>query len=224
MSDHLPAVVVAPRSGKPQGALIWLHGLGADGHDFVPALPALPLEELGLKVVLPHAPARPVTINGGLVMPAWYDITGVDLEDRQDEEGVRASAKAVESLVAREVAGGIPSERIALVGFSQGGAVALFAGLRHRERLAGVAALSTYLILGDALERERSPTNGGLPVFHAHGRFDPVVRLQWGELARDWLRARGHPVDWHVYPMEHAVCPEELADLGRWLATIFSPR
>jgi phospholipase/carboxylesterase len=202
----------------PTHCVIWLHGLGADGHDFAPIVPELVARDgPPLRFVFPHAPVRPVTVNGGLPMRAWYDILGMAIADRQDETGMRASIAAVEALIAREHARGVPSERIVLAGFSQGGAIALAAGLRHAQALAGIVALSTYLPLADALAAERSAANAATPIFQAHGSADPVVPLALGSTSRDALLALGYRVDWHVYPMAHAVCPQEIAELRDWL-------
>ena len=217
MSELLPAVEHETAS-NPTHSILWLHGLGADGHDFAPIVPELVAPEWpALRFVFPHAPTRPVTINGGMPMRAWYDIADFDLHARQDETGMRASIEAVETLIARENARGVPDERIVLAGFSQGGAIALAAGLRHERRLAGIVALSTYLVLGDSLEAERSAANAATPIFQGHGTFDPVVAPPRGEDARRRLETLGYTVDWHAYPMAHAVCAEEIADLRHWL-------
>ena len=201
----------------PVYSVIWLHGLGADGNDFAPIVPELVSPRWpALRFVFPHAPVRPVTVNGGMPMRAWYDILGFDLLSRQDAAGIRASIAEVEALIAREQARGVPSERIVLAGFSQGGAVALAAGLRHAQRLAGIVALSTYLPLADTLAAERSAANAQVPIFWGHGTQDPVVALQRGLDSRDALEALGYAVQWHAYPMPHSVCAEEIADLRRW--------
>jgi len=201
----------------PTHSVIWLHGLGADGNDFAPIVPELVSPQWpALRFVFPHAPVRPVTINGGMPMRAWYDILGMDLMSRQDATGMRASIDAVEALIARENERGVPSERIVLAGFSQGGAIALSAGLRHAQRLAGIVALSTYLPLADTLASERSAANAQAPIFWGHGTMDPVVILQRGLDSRAALEALGYAVDWHTYPMPHSVCAEEIADLRRW--------
>jgi phospholipase/carboxylesterase len=220
VSEILPALVAEP-TGDVTGSVIWLHGLGADGHDFAPILPHLPLGELGVRVVLPHAPSQPVTINGGMSMPAWYDIRPTDGPARHDEAGIRASAVAIDALIANERAS-LPAERIAVVGFSQGGAMALHCGLRASERLAGVAALSTYLLLPEATEGERSAANAETPIFQAHGTHDAVVAPARGAHARDWLLERGYALAWHDYPMGHEVCLEEIAELGSWFRSIFA--
>jgi phospholipase/carboxylesterase len=213
----LPAVELET-SANPQHSIIWLHGLGADGNDFVPIVPELVAKDWpGLRFVFPHAPVRPVTINNGMSMRAWYDIVGFDLQSRQDEAGVRASVRAVETLIAREHERGVPSERIVLAGFSQGGAIALAAGLCHAQKLAGIVALSTYLPIFDVVTRERHAANAATPIFWGHGSADPVVAMQRGVDSRDLLQSLGYAVDWHTYPMGHAVCAEEIADLRRWL-------
>jgi phospholipase/carboxylesterase len=202
--------------------VVWLHGLGADGHDFEPIVPYLGLEpSLGVRFVFPHAPRRPVTINMGMVMPAWYDIRGPELRRDQDEAGIRTSAEQVRALVAREVERGVPSKRIVLAGFSQGGAMALYVALRHPEALAGVLALSTYLVLDSTLDEEAAAANRTIPLFQAHGTADPLVGLERGEAARDRLRALGYGVEWKSYPMGHELCPDEIRDVGAWLASRF---
>ena len=208
---------------NPGTTLIVLHGLGADGYDFVPICGELDLKALGaVRFVFPHAPERPVTINGGYVMRAWYDILGADLVKREDEAGLRASLAEVDALIGREKARGIPASRIVLAGFSQGCAMALLTGLRHAERLAGIVGLSGYLPLAATLEAERSGANRDVPIFLAHGRQDPVISYARGVAARDALVALGHAVDWHEYPMPHSVCAEEIADLNRWLLRVLA--
>jgi phospholipase/carboxylesterase len=205
----------------PSATLIVLHGLGADGNDFVPFVNELDLSPLGaVRYVFPHAPMRPVTINAGYVMRAWYDIAGNDLLWREDEAGLRASRAQVDQLIDREIERGIAPQRIVLAGFSQGCAMALLTGLRYRERLAGVAGMSGYLPLASTTVAERHAANRDLPLFLAHGRFDPVVPLAAGAASRDTLRMLGHEVDWHDYPMQHSVCAEEVADLNRWLLRV----
>jgi len=206
---------------NPGATVIVLHGLGADGNDFVPFVDELDLAAAGpVRYVFPHAPMRPVTINAGYVMRAWYDIVATDLARREDETGLRASLAQVEALIAREAARGIAASRIVLAGFSQGCAMALLTGLRHRERLAGVAGLSGYLPLAATTAGERSAANSDLPIFLAHGRYDPVVPITSATASRDVLRALSHEVEWHEYPMQHAVCAEEVADLERWLLKV----
>jgi phospholipase/carboxylesterase len=213
----LPAVE-NETAAHPLYSIIWLHGLGADGHDFAPIVPELVSPEWpALRFVFPHAPVRPVTINNGMAMRAWYDIYSFEPDAPQDEAGVRAAVAHVEALIAREHARGVPSERIVLAGFSQGGAIALAAGLRHPQKLAGIIALSTYLPIAHTLAGERSPANADVPIFWGHGTFDPVVLLQRGVDSRAALEALGYKVDWHTYPMPHAVHPEEVSDLRRWI-------
>lgn len=204
-------------AAQPRHAVIWLHGLGADAHDFEPLVPQL--VQAGwppLRFVFPNAPVRPISLNGGLPMRAWYDIAGFDLAQKQDETGIRASIGEVEKLIAREVERGVPASNIVLTGFSQGGAIALAAGVRHAQTLAAIVALSTYLPLAATAERERAAANAATPVFMGHGMFDPVVPQVLGERSRDALRALGQPVDWHSYPMAHQVCPQEVADLAEF--------
>jgi phospholipase/carboxylesterase len=215
----LPSVILEPKSDT-RASVIWLHGLGADGHDFEPIVPYLGLEDAGVRFVFPHAPAIPVTINGGFVMPAWYDVSDADLENRVDLEGVRRSSESVRALLAAENARGVPTERIVLAGFSQGGAVALYEGLRHADRLAGILALSTYLVSEDTLEAERTEANRATPVFLAHGTHDPMVPLAGGEAARRRLLKLEYAVTWKTYPMQHEVSPQEIADIGAWLREV----
>lgn len=206
-----------------RAALIILHGLGADGTDFIPMCDALDLRRHGpVRCVMPRAPERPVTINGGMRMRAWYDILGADLRQREDEAGLRDALREVHGLIAREVARGIPARRIVLAGFSQGCAVTLLAGLRYPERLAGLAGLSGYLPLAQTTAVERAPANGDVPVFLAHGRNDTVVPVTGGLASRDALTAIGHDVEWHDYPMEHSVCLEEVQALDRWLQRVWA--
>ena len=207
----------------PAAAVIWMHGLGADGNDFAPIVPELALGSLpAVRFIFPHAPMRPVTINGGYVMRAWYDITAADLSNRADEAGIRDSQARIEALLAREKARGVAASRIVLAGFSQGGVIALQAGLRYPERLAGIMALSTYLALPATLAIEASTANQQVPIFMAHGSYDPMVLYDWGKASRDALIAHGYTVEWHSYPMEHAVCPEELAAIGDWLGRVLA--
>ncbi|MDQ6647878.1 MAG: alpha/beta hydrolase [Pseudomonadota bacterium] len=203
---------------QPRYTILWLHGLGADGNDFAPIIPELvDAAWPPLRFVFPHAPVRPVTINNGMSMRAWYDISGFELTARQDQAGVRASINEVETLIAREHGRGVPSERIVLAGFSQGGAMALAAGLRHADKLAGIIALSTYMPIASTFASERSAANAQTPVFWGHGTADPVVALQRGVDSRQLLLSLGYRVDWHTYPMAHAVCAEEIGDLRHWL-------
>jgi len=216
MSLQALEYVTAP---DPSASVIVLHGLGADGNDFVPIANELDLGAVGaVRFVFPHAPSRPVTINGGYVMPAWYDILGLDSHaQREDEAGLRASQALVEELIAREKARGVAARRIVLAGFSQGCAMTLMTGLRHDERLAGLVGLSGYLPLAAKAEVERHDANRDLPIFLAHGTADPVIPIARARQSRDLLTAMGHPVEWHEYPMPHSVSPAEIADLNRWL-------
>ena len=206
---------------NPTAAVIWLHGLGADGNDFAPIVPELALQGCpGIRFVFPHAPSIPVTLNGGYVMPAWYDIYGLNLVDRQDDKGIQKSEWAIQALIQLEVERGIPHERIVLAGFSQGCAMALHTGLRLPNRLAGIMALSGYLPLADRFPSERHAANAHTPVFMAHGTQDPVVVVQRGEESRDALTRLGHPVEWHTYPMQHSVHPQEIADISVFLTRV----
>jgi phospholipase/carboxylesterase len=208
-------------SDQPGASLIVLHGLGADGNDFVPIAQELDLAAIGgARFVLPHAPMRPVTLNGGFVMRAWYDILGTPLARREDEAGLRESQAQIEQLIAREVARGMPASRIVLMGFSQGCAMTLMTGLRHPERLAGLVGLSGYLPLAETTAAERSDANALVPIFMAHGEHDPMIAIDRAEASRDTLRGLGYAVDWHAYPMAHSVCMEEIADLNRWLLRV----
>ena len=205
----------------PTASIIVLHGLGADGNDFVPIAEELDLQAVGaVRFVFPHAPTMPVTINGGYAMRAWYDIFGTDLVRREDEAGLRRSQAMVEALIARERRRGVESMRIVLAGFSQGCAMTLMTGLRAAERLAGLVGLSGYLPLADKIAAERTSINGDLPIFLAHGRHDPVIPIDRALASRDALVALGHPVEWHEYAMPHSVCPQEIADLNRWLLRV----
>jgi len=210
---------------NPSAAVIWMHGLGADGNDFVPIVRELDLTGLApIRFVFPHAPTMPVTINNGYVMRAWYDILGTDLARREDEAGLRASQKAVEALIEKEKARGIAAERIVLAGFSQGCAMALQTGLRYPQKLAGLLCLSGYVPLNAVIAQERHSANQDTPIFLAHGRGDPVITIDRAEKSRDLLRALGHPVEWHEYMMPHSVCPEEIDDIGAWLKRVLCRR
>lgn len=210
------AVVIQPAS-PATAAVIWLHGLGASGHDFVPIVPELGLEDLALRFVFPHAPVRPVTVNMGMAMRAWYDILSARNMQKQDEAGVRASERLVHGFLQREQDQGIPADRIVLAGFSQGGAITLHTGLRYPKRLAGLLALSTYLPLGEQFAGEALPERKDTPILMCHGDSDPMLPLMLGQWSRDLLRERGYEVDWREYPMQHQVCPQEIGDIGRWL-------
>jgi phospholipase/carboxylesterase len=207
----------------PRASVIWLHGLGADGHDFEPIVPALGFGAApAVRFVFPHASMRPVTINNGWVMRAWYDVRADGGERREDEEGVRDTKKAVEALIARELSRGVPTRSIVLAGFSQGGAMALHTGLRHPERLAGILALSCFLPLATTLEREASAANRDVPVFMAHGVYDQVIPLARARRACHVLTSLGWNVEWREYPMAHAVCDEEIADIAARLRRVLT--
>ncbi len=222
MSAPAPLQTIEIESApNPTAAVIWLHGLGADGNDFVPIVRELDLSgSQAIRFIFPTAPTMPVTINGGYVMRAWYDIFTPDLVRREDEPGLRASQALVEALIAKEKARGIPAERIVLAGFSQGCAMTLQTGLRHPEKLAGLMCLSGYLPLAAMIEAERHAANHATPVFMAHGRQDPVVVIARAEQSRDALKALGHDIEWHEYQMQHSVCQEEIDDIGQWLARV----
>ncbi|MDP9064902.1 MAG: alpha/beta hydrolase [Pseudomonadota bacterium] len=208
-------------AAQPSAAIIWLHGLGADGHDFEPIVPEiLRPGERAWRFVFPHATAIPVTINGGMRMRAWYDVVGFDRRSAEDEAGFRASEAAIQDLIVRENQRGIGCDRIVLAGFSQGGAVALYTALRLKERMAGVMALSTYLPLASRLGAERAAANSGVPIFMAHGLADATLPMQLGIESRDLLRGVGYPVEWHQYPMAHAVCAEEISDIRAYLLRV----
>lgn len=213
MAELLPHIALD--AGKaPQHSIIWLHGLGADGHDFVPMVDELQLP-VAMHYIFPHAPKMPVTINGGFVMPAWYDIAAADIAAQQDEAGIRRAHEALLTLIAHENARGIPNSRIFLAGFSQGGAIALHTALRMHEPLAGVLALSTYLPLAQLAAKEISRSTP--PIFMAHGRNDPVVPHALGRASRDELLALGCTLEWHDYAMQHSVCAQEVQDIQAWL-------
>ena len=221
MPEVLDAIEI--ETGKnPTASVIWLHGLGADGNDFAPIVPELRLPQLAIRFVFPHAPVRPVTINGGMRMRAWYDITD-GANRREDERGVRASQVLIEALIGREKERGTKAGRLVLAGFSQGGAIALHAGLRHPERIAGIMALSAYVPVGEKLSAERSTANRDVPIFMGHGSDDPIIPLVRAEQSRNLLKSLGYPVEWHEYGMPHSVCPEELTDIGTWLRKVLGP-
>lgn len=217
-TDTLPETVEVSTGPSPDFSVIWLHGLGADGHDFEPVVPMLGLpRDAAVRFVFPHAPVRPVTLNGGMPMRAWYDIISLTERRDQDEAGVAASTQLVHALMDRERQRGVPPERQIIAGFSQGGAMALHVALRFPERLAGLIALSSYLLFADRLQAEASAANRDLPTFIAHGTQDPVVAYAYGERSARHLEAMGYPVEWRSYPMPHSVSPAELVDIGRFL-------
>ena len=215
------ATVEIETGREPDGSVIWLHGLGADGHDFEPIVPEFRAIQSPLRFVFPHAPVRPVTINGGLPMRAWYDVPSLT-RDSEDAEGIRTSAASIESLIEVELQRGVPEDRVMLAGFSQGGAIALHTGLRYGARLAGIVGLSTYLPLADTLAEERSSANADVPIFLAHGSADPVLPVAMGEHARQQLDRYEYDVSWHRYEgLPHAVSPQEIRDLDLWIAARF---
>jgi phospholipase/carboxylesterase len=221
MADH-DKVVVEP-DATPQAAVILMHGLGADGHDFESLVPELRLPAApAIRWIFPHAPVRPVTVNGGYRMRAWYDIAAIDPDAPEDRNGIRESAQSIGAFISAQRDNGIPTGRIVLAGFSQGGALALFAALRWPEPLAGVAAMSCYLPLAATLATEAHPANAAIPVFMAHGTDDPVVQFSLGEAARDLLLSTGYDVAWHSYRMEHEICTQEVRDLREWLLRILA--
>jgi len=202
-----------------QASIVWMHGLGADGHDFAPIVPEIRLPR-AVRYVFPHAPMRPVTINNGAVMRAWYDVRGIGGDRREDADGVRTSQASIEALIARERERGIPANRIVLAGFSQGGAMALHTGLRHAERLAGIMALSCFLPVADTVATEASAANRDVPIFMVHGTDDPLIPMARAQGARNILTRLGFTIEWHEYPMAHSVCPQEIRDLTAWLTTV----
>lgn len=219
MSRLPECVEVGPTDA--QYSVIWLHGLGADGHDFEPLVPELGLDELSVRFVFPHAPVQPVTVNAGMPMRAWYDIRSPQIQQHEDADGIRASQAMLEKLIQREQQRGVATSHIILAGFSQGGAIALHTGLRYPETLGGILALSTWLPLVAEFEQERHPANQAIPIFMAHGQSDPIVPLWLGEDSRYFLEQAGYQIDWHVYPMQHQVCLAEIGDISRWLKLRF---
>ena len=206
---------------NPIGSVIWLHGLGADGHDFEPIVPQLRLPaDLPLRFVFPHAPVQPVTINGGMAMRSWYDILSFDSTDRADRAGLLQSSARLDGLIDREIERGIAAENIVIAGFSQGGAVAIQSALHGKHKLAGLMALSTYMALPD--DAADATSRRDLPIFMAHGSFDPVLQLAWGRASADKMIEVGYSVDWHEYPMAHAVCPQEIVAISAWLSAIYT--
>jgi len=218
MTETLPCVEVPPSGGEAKSSVIWLHGLGASGHDFEPIVPMLGLENT--RFVFPHAPERSVTINAGMVMPAWYDIRSLeDIAEREPEDHVLHSACLVEALIAREKQRGVPASQIVLAGFSQGGAIALHVGVRHAQSLAGIMVLSAYLLMGDRLEAEANPANLETPYLQCHGRLDPLVPIAGGKQAFERISALNpkRAIQWHDFQMGHEVCPEQIGIIARWL-------
>ena len=218
LSESLLETVELSTGENPANSVIWLHGLGADGHDFEPVIPMLGIDEIAAtRFVFPHAPVRPVTLNGGMEMRAWYDIKGMSISRDQDEEGIEMSAAQVRALIDREISRGIPASRIVLAGFSQGGALAAYVGLRYSQQLAGLMVLSAYLLFPQRLAAEISPANASTNVFVAHGSMDPVVPVDLGRELASRLRQAQLPLEWHEYAMPHSVSQQELLDIGVWL-------
>src|SRR5574337_1102649 len=221
MSESLLAAIEIETAPNPTAAVIWMHGLGDDGRGWSDVVPMLGIPAaLAVRFIFPHAPVVPVTINNGMRMRAWYDVRQADLSERADLDGVRRSQALIAGLQAREEARGVTPKRTVLAGFSQGGAIALYAGLRYPERLAGIVGLSTYLVASASTAAEASAANRGVPIFMGHGTHDPVVRLAWAEHSRDVLRAAGWNVEWHTWPMEHSAVQEESAAVGRFLTRV----
>ncbi len=218
----LDSVIIGPADARY--SVIWLHGLGANGHDFEPIVPELDFKTRHqTRFVFPHAPVRPVTLNQGYVMPAWYDIVAINDEAVQDEVGIRTTTAQISDLIEHQQQLGVASEHIVLAGFSQGGAIALHLGLRYPKPLAGILALSTYLALANTLAAERSAANKTIPIYMAHGEYDPIVPLTLAQRSHAYLSELGYHVDWHEYPMEHSVCPAEIAAISTWFDQVFTP-
>ena len=216
-----PETVEVTTGDNPRGSVIWLHGLGADGHDFEPIVPELRLPaDLSLRFIFPHAPVQPVTVNGGMAMRSWYDIVSFDSEGRADRAGLLESSDLLEGLISREIERDIAPQKIVVAGFSQGGAVAIHTALQTEHPIAGLMALSTYMALPD--DAASAVSRKDLPIFMAHGSFDPVLRMEWGRSSADRLIEVGYAVEWHEYPMAHAVCPQEIADISNWLSAIYN--
>lgn len=220
--DTEAPVIIEP-TGEHRASVIWLHGLGADGHDFEPIVPELRLPaELGIRFIFPHAPRRPVTMNAGMVMRAWYDIKSLDMSCEEDAVSITASTALLHDWIEQEIGSGIASRRIVVAGFSQGGAIALHGGLRYQKPLAGILGLSCYLPLPARLESEAEPANRETPILMLHGSHDPMIPVQLGQATRDQLRQSGYQVNWQEYPMPHSVCMEEINDISRWLQQILT--
>ena len=219
VGDSVVDYIEVETGTTPKFAIIWLHGLGADGNDFRPLVPELAIpDQFAVRFIFPHAPHRAITINGGMVMRGWYDIASTDIADREDAAGIEASAGIVEQLIAEQRQRGIASDHIILAGFSQGGAIALFAGVRHTQPLGGILALSTYMPLPGRAAAERHESNRDVPIFMAHGQYDPVVPLALGETSREMLGNMGYRIEWQTYPMQHSVSIEEVRDIGVWIS------
>lgn len=223
MTDTPLTTLEIEPAGAARASVIWMHGLGADARDFEPIVPELRLSaELGVRFVFPNAPIRPVTVNGGMRMRAWYDVLSTDLPRREDPDGVYASERAINALLEREKQRGVPVDRIVLAGFSQGGAMALHTGLRYPDRLAGILALSCYIPLAGKLNDERRPANQPTPIFMAHGDYDTVIPMRYGQQSAELLKNLGYRVEWRDYGMGHEVCWEEIRDVGKWLERVLA--
>lgn len=223
MTDMPLTTLEIEPAGAVRSSVIWMHGLGADAHDFEPIVPDLNLPaELGVRFVFPNAPIQPVTINGGMRMRAWYDVFSADLPRRADPDGIYASERAIVALLKREKQRGVPAERIVLAGFSQGGAMALHTGLRYPDRLAGILALSCYLPLADNLNSERRPENQPTPIFVAHGDYDAVIPIRYGQQSAELLQRLGYRLEWQDYNMGHEVCWQEIRDVAKWLGRVLA--
>ena len=219
--NTIPATIdLNPSGGHPEASVIWMHGLGADGNDFVPIVERFKSLQSKVRFVFPHAPMRSVTVNGGVRMRAWYDIVAMDISHKEDSEGIKDSARLIDLLIKREQELGVASNRIVLAGFSQGGAMALHAGLRYPEPLAGIIALSSYLPLPDTFVKERDLANQDTPIFMTHGLFDAVVPIMLDQMSKEQLEDLGYQIDWFTYPMAHAVVPEEIDDIYHFLGRI----
>jgi len=220
MPDLLESITINPQT-EPKAVVIWLHGLGADGYDFEPIVPELNLpKDAAIKFIFPHAPKMPVTVNEGYVMRAWYDIAVADLGEQQDAEGIRRSAEQINALIENEIKAGMPSEKIILAGFSQGGAIVLQAGLRYPKRLGGIMVLSSYVPLAETLAKEKHSANQDTPIFYAHGELDDIIPINFAEQSRNLLVEQAYQVEWSSYPMLHAVIPEEIDAIGEWIKKV----
>jgi len=221
MNNLLSTLVIG--SNNPIFSIIWLHGLGADGYDLEPIVAELKfMNKKHTRFIFPHAPTIPVTINGGMVMPAWYDIAAPRIDANQDEKGIRYSSAQINYLIDAEIERGIDSKNIVLAGFSQGGAIVLHTGLRYSKPLAGIMALSTYLLLDTSVSKEAAAANKDISIFYAHGTHDPVIPISLAEMSKQFLTELGYNIDWHNYPMEHSVIPQEINDISAWLDKILS--
>lgn len=221
-TTRLPSIISNPNT-PVRCSVIWLHGLGASNNDFAPLVPELGIQdELGIRFIFPQAPNMPVTINNGMVMPAWYDISEMDLMRRADSAGIKLSSATISEMINDEIAMGIEPSNIVIAGFSQGGVIAIDAGIRFPSTLAGIMALSTYVPARDTLPNAEKSGNGGIQIFYGHGDFDPVIPIEQAESSRRFLEENGYSVDWHSYPMEHSVSPKEITHIKEWLVSILS--